>query len=524
MPGTKPSSARGDEPAVLIVGAGPTGLVLACELARAAIPCRVVEAAPGPRPGSRGKGVQPRSLEVFDDLGVVDQVLANGRADILIRSTAADGQVSLGGAKPQPARPDIPYPTTLITPQWRVEEALRSRLAELGVPVEFGTSLDSFEQSPDAVSAVLVKDGEAETVTTRWLVGCDGGHSAVRKQAGISFEGETREEVRMIVADLDVDGLDRDDWHMWWHPEGLVGLCPLPSTGQFQYQATIAPGVDPDLGPADLQAILERRSGRTDIRLRPPRWTTLWRSNVRLADRYREGRVFLAGDAAHVHAPAGGQGMNTGMQDAHNLGWKLAAVEKGAAPALLDTYEAERRPVATGVLELSSTRLEQAIEQKDVPIHSDERTRQLGVGYRGSVLARDDRDGSASLRAGDRAPDATGLLTTTGERRLFDLTRGGHFTLLDFGTEPPALSATWADIRTLHVVAEPAGPDDLADPAGRLADAYGADAPALVLIRPDGYIAVLSDAGDATAVSDWLAPFTTYARKPDAGEPAAGLP
>ena len=420
---------------VLIVGAGPTGLTLACELARSGVTFRLIEAAPGPQPGSRGKGIQPRTLEVFDDLGIVDRVIANGRMAMPIRSTAPDGQVTVGGAEPETlrGRPDIPYTTSLVTPEWRIEEALRLRLAELGGAVEFGTALSSFEQSDEGVSAVVVKGGEAQMVTARWLVGCDGGHSIVRKQAGIAFEGETREEVQMIVADVAVDGLDRDAWHMWRHAEGFVSLCPLPSTNVFQYQASIAPGQDPELSLANMQAILERRTGHTDIRLHEPEWSTLWRANIRLVDRYREGRVFLAGDAAHIHSPAGGQGMNTGIQDAHNLGWKLAAVAKGASSALLDSYEAERRPVAASVLALSNARLKQAIEQKGISTRRDASTIQLDVGYRGSALARDDRDETALLRAGDRAPDATKLTTVEGERRLFDLTRGGRFTLLNFG-------------------------------------------------------------------------------------------
>ena len=487
---------------VLIAGAGPTGLTLACELARAGVPFRLVEAAPGPRPGSRGKGVQPRTLEVFDDLGIVERVLAHGRMAMPIRSTAPDGQVTLGGAAPAGPRPDVPYPASLITPEWRVEEALRLRLAELGGAVEFGTALESFEQSAEGVSAVVVKDGEAETVTARWLVGCDGGHSVVRKGAGIAFEGETRDELRMIVADVEVDGLDRTAWHMWRHEDGMVTLCPLPSTGAFQFQASVAPGQDADLGLANLQALLERRSGRTDIRLREPAWSSLWRANVRLAERYREGRVFLAGDAAHIHSPAGGQGMNTGIQDAHNLGWKLAAVAKGASPALLDTYEAERRPVAAGVLALSDARLKEAMERKGIPIRGDAATRQLGIGYRGSVLARDDRDETAPLRAGDRAPDATGLTTVDGERRLFDLTRGGRFTLLDFGGVP----RTYPDgLRTFRVVVRPAGPGEISDTRGHLAGAYGASGKTLVLIRPDGFVGLISDAGDLAAVADHLA-------------------
>jgi 2-polyprenyl-6-methoxyphenol hydroxylase-like FAD-dependent oxidoreductase len=491
---------------VLIVGAGPTGLTLACELARRGVSFRLIEAVPGPQPGSRGKGIQPRTLEVFGDLGIVDRVIANGRMAMPVRSTASDGRVTLGGAVPGTLRdrPDIPYPASLITPEWRVEEALRLRLAELGGAVEFGTALGSFEQSREGVSAVVVRGSEAETVTARWLAGCDGAHSTVRRQADIAFAGETREEVRMIVADARVDGLDRDAWHAWQHEEGFVSLCPLPSTDVFQYQASIAPGQDPELSLANLQAIFQRRTGRTGIRLHEPEWSSLWRANIRLADRYRAGHVFLAGDAAHIHSPAGGQGMNTGIQDAHNLGWKLAAAAKGAPPALLDSYEAERRPVAVGVLALSNARLKQALEQKTIPTRRDASTIQLDVGYRGSALARDDRDGTAQLRAGDRAPDATKLTTAAGERRLFDLTRGGRFTLLSFGATTAA-EASPPGLRTFHVVGQPAGPDDIADTEGHLASAYVAADRTLVLIRPDGYIALISDAGDVSAVSRYLA-------------------
>jgi 2-polyprenyl-6-methoxyphenol hydroxylase-like FAD-dependent oxidoreductase len=490
---------------VLIVGAGPTGLTLGCELARRGVGFRLIEAAPGPQPGSRGKGVQPRSLEVFEDLGIVDRVLANGRMAMPMHSTAPDGRVTRGGAVPESLtnRPDIPYPASLITPQWRVEEALRLRLSELGGAVEFGTFLASFEQSDDGVTAEVVADGVSETVTPSWLVGCDGGHSVVREQAGIAFAGETREEVRMIIADVEVDGLDRKVWHGWQHPEGILSLCPLPSTNLFQYQAVIAPGADPGLGLAHLQEMLEPRTGRTDIRLHEPQWSSLWRANIRLVDRYRQGRVFLAGDAAHIHSPAGGQGMNTGIQDAANLGWKLAAAADAGASALLDTYQAERRPVAAHVLGLSNTGLAQALDEKAIPTRRDQSTIQLDVGYRGSTLARDDRDETAALRAGDRAPDATKLITVDGERRLFELTRGGRFTLLSFGPAPAPESPQPA-LQTLHVVEQPTRPDEIADTGGHLRAAYGASGRTLVLIRPDGYIGLLSDAGDASAVTDYL--------------------
>jgi 2-polyprenyl-6-methoxyphenol hydroxylase-like FAD-dependent oxidoreductase len=490
--------------AVLIVGAGPSGLTLACELARLGVSFRLFESSTGPKPGSRGKGIQPRTLEVFEDLGIVHRVMENGRMGMPIRSTAPDGQVTLSGAETAENRPDIPYATSLITPEWRIEEALRFRLAEFGGSVEFGSLLTGFSQSHEGVSAEIVKDGEAKTITANWLIGCDGGHSIVRKQANIAFLGETREEVRMIVADVAVDGLDRDVWHVWQHASGMVSLSPLPSTNTFQYQVGIAPGQNPELNLANMQALLEERSGRTDIRLREPEWSSLWRANIRLVDRYREGRVFVAGDAAHIHSPAGGQGMNTGIQDAHNLGWKLAAVVKGASPALLASYEAERRPVAEGVLALSNARLKQAIEQKSLPTQRDAKMMQLGISYRGSTLARDDRDEDATLRAGDRAPDATGLMTQQGEQRLFEVMRGGGFTLLNFGASSTDQIYPF-DLRTLNVVEQITGPDGLIDLEGHLSSAYGASVHTLVLVRPDGYIAVISDAGDVTAISSYFA-------------------
>ncbi|UQU63111.1 FAD-dependent oxidoreductase [Couchioplanes caeruleus] len=490
---------------VLIAGAGPTGLTLACELARHGVPFRLIEAAPGPQPGSRGKGVQPRTLEIFEDLGIAARVLAHGRLAMPMHSIAPDGSVTRGGAVPGDlaGRPDIPYPASLITPEWRVEEALRLRLAELGGAVQFGTALTGFEQSGDGVSAAVVQDGAIRTVGARWLVGCDGGRSLVRKQAGITFDGETRDEVRMILADLPVDGLSRDVWQAWRHEEGLLSLCPLPSTDLFQFAAAIGPGQDAEPSLANLRAVLRRRTGRTGIHLHEPQWSSLWRANIRLAGRYREGRVFLAGDAAHVHSPAGGQGMNTGIQDAYNLGWKLAAVARGSSPPLLDTYEAERRPVAAHVLALSTARLTRVLERNDLPTRRDASTIQLDVGYRGSALARDDRDGAAPLRAGDRAPDATGLTTSEGERRLFQLTGGGRFTLLSFGAAP----AVPAGVRTLRVVGRPARPGDLADTHGHLAAAYGATSDTLVVIRPDGHAGLISDAGDAAAVSRYLREF-----------------
>jgi hypothetical protein len=279
---------------------------------------------------------------------------------------------------------------------------------------------------------------------------------------------------------------------MWRSGDDMMSLCPLPSTDLFQFQAGLAPGVEPDLGVDNLQAVLNRVSGRSDIRLVEAPWTSVWRANIRLAERYRSGRVLLAGDAAHIHSPAGGQGMNTGVQDATNLGWKLAAVVGGADESLLDTYELERRPVAEHVLALSNERLASMLRDRVMPTTRDASTIQLDIGYRESSLARDDRGDEALLRAGDRAPDATGLTTPDGGvHRLFDLIAGGGWTLLDFGINP---APTVVGVRTIEAV----------DTDGSLAPAYAPTDRTLVLIRPDGYIGVVSDAGDPEAITGYL--------------------
>ncbi|MDR6573583.1 2-polyprenyl-6-methoxyphenol hydroxylase-like FAD-dependent oxidoreductase [Curtobacterium sp. 320] len=479
--------------AVLIVGAGPTGLTLACQLARCGVLFEIIEASPGPHAGSRGKGLQPRSLEVLEDLGVVEAVLSDAQVMPML-AIAPDGSTSRVDEVPQSllGRSDIPYPASVITPEWRVEGALRDLLGGLGHTVRFGTTFDSCAEQSDGIIATVSSGGGTGTIRARWLVGCDGGHSVIRKQSGIAFVGETRDDVRMLVADVRVDGLDRGSWYMWRSEGEMASLCPLPSTDLFQFQAGIEPGVEPDLSVQNLQAVLDRVSGRGDVRIVDAPWTSVWLANTRLAERYRHGRVFLAGDAAHIHPPAGGQGMNTGIQDATNLGWKLTAVEAGASANLLATYEAERRPVAERVLSMSNRRMNAVIRDKALPASRDSSTIQLDISYRDSPLARDDRNGQGVLRAGDRAPDATGLTARDGSvHRLFELTAGGTWTLLPFGGAP--LGA----VDGVTVI-------DVDDSDGSLAAAYGATDGTLVLIRPDGYVALISDAGEMGAVGAYL--------------------
>jgi len=320
---------------VLISGAGPTGLTLACDLARRGIQFRIVDKAPAYFIGSKGKALQPRSLEVMDDFGIIDQILHNGKFHLPFRGY--DGSKVVGETDPHDGRQptaSTPYASPLITPQWRVEEALRGLLERSGRKVELATELVAIEQDQNEVSATLRHENGDERVRCQYLVAADGGKSFVRKSLQVPFEGEAWKDERMYVGDVRLRGLDRDAWHSWPnHPDGWLALCPLPSTEEFQFQAQVPPGDDREPSLELYRQLVRERTGGMDIELTDAPWLSLYRVNIRMVARYRIGRVFLGGDAAHVHSPAGGQGMNTGIQDAYNLSWKLGSALKGAPDA-----------------------------------------------------------------------------------------------------------------------------------------------------------------------------------------------
>ncbi|MFI7546940.1 FAD-dependent monooxygenase [Actinoplanes sp. NPDC049599] len=462
---------------VMIVGAGPTGLTLAVDLARRGVPFRLVEKSPLPQHGSRGKGIQPRTQEILEDLGVLDRFREHGAdyPELLIHRPDG-GTTTRRMDELHAPTPAVPYPNLLMVPQWRTGELLTERLAELGGQVEPGVEVTGFGQDERGVHVEL---STGERVTTTYLVGADGGRSTIRRRLGVGFAGETRESERMLIADVRLTGLDRDHWHVWpgAEPHALrLGLCPLPGTEDFQLTAPPAE----DASPAALQRLVD--AVQPGVTVTHVGWTSLYRANIRMVDRYRVGNVFLAGDAAHVHSPAGGQGLNTGLQDAFNLGWKLAAGDD----ALLDTYEAERLPVAAGVLGVS-TRLHRrhAAGAEDAMRRDDPVLRQLSLTYRGGPLADDPDPAPGRLRAGDRAPDAP-----CGPVRVFDLLRGPHWTLLAFDAPAAELPPETPDLRVHHIVRPggPAAPGALVDLDGHAHHAYDISAPTLVLVRPDNYV------------------------------------
>ena len=463
---------------VLVVGAGPTGLTLACELVRRGVTCRIIDRSPGPQEGSRGFGVKPRTLAVLDALDVAGAVVDAARTDSHLRVYL--GTEPLFTRHDAPAEPTeaAPYPDAVSLPEWRTEAILRARLAELGEKVRFGARLTGLDQDADGVTATI--RGE-EPLRAAYAVGCDGGGSTVRGLLGIGFPGRTEEDMRALLADVEVGGLEpRDAVHLWMGPEGMLAVRPTPGAATCQVVASQAPG-EP---AADLRRLVARHSGRDDIRLGTPTWQSEWRYNLRLADRYRSGRVFLAGDAAHVHSPFGAYGMNTGIQDAANLGWKLALAVRGrAARGLLDTYEAERRPAGRAALDASDRRFSSAV----MPPRVLRPVLRYVIGpalSRMRASGRDDHptyhDGPLTVqtvrrtrvRAGDPAPD--GRLPDGS--RLYDLYRDPALTLL--AAVPP---------RDL--------PEEVhahAVPDATLHHVFGVRPGTAALIRPDGYTGLLA--------------------------------
>ncbi|WP_225825137.1 FAD-dependent monooxygenase [Streptomyces naphthomycinicus] len=441
---------------VVIVGAGPTGLTLGIDLARRGVEALVVERADGLFPGSRGKGIQPRTQEVFDDLGVLDAVRAAGGpypARLLWRDGEPVGEQRM--FEEIPADEGTPYTEPLMVAQWRTQEVLYARLVELGGRVAFGHEVTGLAEDADGVS-VRFADGTA--LRAGYAVAADGGRSVIRRALGVAMAGETVDPASFLVADVALTGLDRDHWHTFpaAGDDGLA-LCPLAGTDFFQLQGRFPAGTGTELSPAGVRALVAAYTHLTADQVTEVRWISDFRPRTGLTDRFRVGRVFLAGDAAHVHSPAGGQGLNTSVQDAYNLGWKLGAVLRDGAPeALLDTYEEERRANAAAMLDLST-----GVHRGEV--RRGRATVQLGVGYRESSLSVDTRTAPAGLRAGDRAPDGT-----VAGVRLFDAFRGPHWTLL---------GATAPGVRSL-----PAAPKS-----------YG---PGVFLVRPDGYVGWAGDTAD----------------------------
>lgn len=507
---------------ILVVGAGPVGLTLAIDLARRGIACRIIDQAPAYPNGTRGRGISLRTQEIFDDLDVLEPLLAYAEPLVPWRYYDQDNklvrEINLAS---NPVALAPPYQPILMISQQHTEAVLRERLASFGLHVELDCQFTGFAQDADRVVAKVVHAGQGEEIQARYLVGCDGGHSTVRKCAGISFLGETWDEEYYILANVSASGLDPNYWHGWGDPtRGGLTLNWMSHSDTWFFIAPVSPdehGSLPTPTLETLQRIFDERVGIPGVHLSNPTWLSTWRPNIRMVDRYRAGRIFLAGDAAHIHSAAGGQGLNTGVQDAYNLGWKLAYVLGGASDVLLDTYQAERLPVALGVLATTSTRhrkFAQDFGQAVTNLVSGRETfadpSQLSITYRGGPLARD-LDDTTGIRAGDRAPDAPCIRAGSDKAvRLFDLFRGTQFTLLAFGEPPvPCLPPAYHDYVSAYKITPQdnttaIAPGALIDIDGQAYRAYGIKGDSLILIRPDGYTGLTGEGIGQEQIIDYF--------------------
>jgi 2-polyprenyl-6-methoxyphenol hydroxylase-like FAD-dependent oxidoreductase len=530
---------------VLVVGAGPTGLALAAQLRACGARFRIIDRLRDRTRESRALAVQARSLEVLQALGLGEALVAQGRTSTGV-ALHLDGRAVAHMTLGDIGATDTRFPFILFVSQSETEAVLSEHLGARAVSVERGVELARFEAGDDDVRCVLRHDdGREEHVRAKFLAGCDGAHSAVRAGAGIAFGGGSYPQ-EFVLGDIEADGaLDPGAINSFAGP-GVAMFFPLgrPTTWRVIAMAAreagdgegAAKGATPELSLSELQAIVDGPTGGS-VRLRDPAWLTRFRLHHRQTANYRAGRVFLAGDAAHVHSPVGAQGMNTGIQDAWNLGWKLAMVTRGLAePRLLDSYEAERWPVGRFLLRytdrifvtftraIGSGRLaawvRRVVMRRVLPrVVGSSRSRtaafrfvsQLGIRYRESPVIVDATPRLRSgPRAGERLPDAR--VTIDGEARwLQEAVAGPTMGLLLCGdpaswdaVRVAGLQARFPETLTTHHLTRSQLPGVLVDESGNALATLGVTDTAHYLVRPDGYIAFRSGGHDLRGVGEYL--------------------
>jgi 2-polyprenyl-6-methoxyphenol hydroxylase-like FAD-dependent oxidoreductase len=550
---------------VLVVGAGPTGLTVANELARHGVAVRIIDRAPEPATTSRALVVWPRTMEVFDDMGVIDEALAVGVEASGLSVTFKNKKVRieftnlLTGPMNHTA-----YPSARIISQNDTERVLTEALAGRGVEIERGLALADLTRDGDTVTVSLHGgDGSTQTVRCRWVIGCDGAHSAMRKAIGIPFEGATYPD-EFIMADAKLDWeLPDGDLYVFPSPAGIFAAFSMPGQHRFRIFGNVTPG---PAGPSaeyseptheEFQAMIDERVPFPTTVVEEY-WVTRYRLHRRVVPRYRDGRVFLAGDAAHVHSPAGAQGMNTGIQDAYNLAWKLALVLRGiAGESLLDSYNAERHPIGVRLLKTTDRmfsvisghsllartargRLAPHLATRVLTHHSLRRwflgtLAQLRLHYPDSPLNAEDGSGWQDAPApGDRAREVDVLIDGK-PGRIYDVLRGTHHTVLLFtGLDDharPAVElgriAEWIQraypglviARVISAERCADHPSALGDPDWSAHRQYGIEPASAYVIRPDGHVGYRGRPVDADALMMDLA-----ARLPGASPTADATP
>jgi 2-polyprenyl-6-methoxyphenol hydroxylase-like FAD-dependent oxidoreductase len=494
---------------VLVVGAGPTGLTLAAQLAAHGVRAHVVDRSLDRVHESRALAIQPRTLEVLAGFGVTEQLVAAGNTAVRLHLHAR------GRVRTLPmfdlGLGDTAYPYLLFLSQAETERILLQHVLDAGVTVDRGVELIHLSAASDNVTCRLRHgDERVETVRVEYVVGCDGAHSTVRRCAGIPFAGSAYPQT-FVLADLEADGLEREAAHAFLSETGMLFFFPLGQPASWRL-LVMRPPTDPTPPDApvtisEVRALADALTGGA-VRLHHPVWMTNFRLHHRAATRYRAGRVLLAGDAAHIHSPAGAQGMNTGIQDAINLGWKLAHTINGLGGAgLLGTYETERAPIGRMVLRLSDraftiatstnplvrlarTRVAPALirlaaHARTARAYAFRTVSELGIRYRSSPLSTDGPEPPPrGPKAGDRLPD-TRLVHNGQPTSLHRLTSAACWHLLICGTPPDRerieqLGRPRDGLLAIHQVSAD-GPA-----ARRLGVRPGQSA--LHLIRPDGHV------------------------------------
>jgi 3-(3-hydroxy-phenyl)propionate hydroxylase len=546
-------AAANDASPVLIVGAGPTGLAAAMSLARAHIPVRLIDKAPQPNPYSRAIGIQARTLELLEQHRLIEPFLELGHRARIANLFSNGMRLAQLDFDPLHTR----YPYLLFLDQSVTERLLTEHLATMGVTIERGVELTMFSQGATSIQATLRRaDGHTETMRPSYMIAADGAHSAIRHRLGLTFAGKTFEQT-FLLADLHAEtDWPEDEFHIFASAEGLVALFPmghgrhrLLADHAVEPAAVAAPATPAVLGEPPLdqvpppsleqcKALIARRV-RERVDVSNLAWSSYFHLNSRMVDKLRAGRIFLAGDAAHVHSPAGAQGMNTGIQEAFNLGWKLARVLKGAAPdRLLDTYHLERHPIERDVLRQTGfiTHMAEAdhgplklLRERVMPVLAAlgplrDAARltisELSIQYRRSPLTLE-RVLDGGPRAGERAPDALvhvvdgPLGRAPGVGCIFDLHDPAYFSLFLLvaplpvdGTplDPAARHAPPPDPELERLAAEverlvPGAvriwriTDTTGDGGPALSESYGRTRPSFYLVRPDGYISARGRTG-----------------------------
>lgn len=520
---------------VLVVGGRTTGLMMAAELARHGVPVRIIDKSPGIDPHSRATYLHARTLEVFQVLGVADEIVAKGQPMKAISMYANGRHVTTTPDLPV----DSPFPWGAAFAQSKTETILQRHLNGLGIEVERSTELLDLKQHDGHVQATIRKaDGTEEVVTTPWLIGCDGAHSTTRRHIDEEFPGEI-DPFPYLAADVMIDGpIKPEIAYLCLHDHGDLFIFLLDE-GRRQIISTLPKNSERTHPPTleEVQQLVDER-GFTKLRISDPRWLTTYRTHYRLAPKYRVGRVFLAGDSAHIHSVIGGQGMNTGIQDAFNLAWKLALVLRGVVPEWwMDTYESERRRVAADVIhwtkkatdelthfaELTPAEQQRLCDHMVVP-ESDRlplrnHQEELDLDYRSSRLSLELEPLEVGPTPGARAPDVVPVAASGVVTSFFLTLRAPYHHLLLFN--PPEAETIDADLlavatkeleahgkwlKVLIVGPEGGGgelPDGatlITDPEGKLRQSYGGNDARLYLIRPDGYIAYRSRSVDGLDV------------------------